>query len=67
MIPTSAEPIVIHIGPVDRLWSEYCCTTLIQKLYINVIVKKLVCGECYMTKLTFLESEVTLPIEIENC
>ena len=32
----------------------------------NVIEKKLVCEDCYMTKLTFFESEVTLHVEIDH-
>ena len=48
-----------------RLWSEYCFTTLNENFYMNVIEKKLVYDDCYMMKLTFFESEVTLPVEID--
>ena len=48
-----------------RLWSEYCCTTLPENVYINVIGKKLVCEDCYMMKLTCFDSEVTLLVEID--
>ena len=33
---------------------------------MNVIEKKFVCAECYRTKHTFFESEVTLPVEINH-
>ena len=46
-----------------HLWSENCCTTLIENFYMNIIEKKLVCGECYMTKLSFFESELTFPVK----
>ena len=33
---------------------------------MNIIEKKLICGKCYRTKLTFFDSEVTLPLEINH-
>ena len=49
-----------------HLWSEYCCTTLIEVFYMNVIEIKLVCGESNVTKLTLFKFEVTLPVEINH-
>ena len=49
-----------------HLWSEYCCTTLIENFYMNVLEKNLVCEDCYMTKLSFFEAEVTLPVRIDH-
>ena len=40
--------------------SEYCCTTLIENSYMNILETNLVCEDCYMTKLSFFEAEVTL-------
>ena len=45
---------------------EYCCTTLIENFYMNVLEKNLVCEDCYMTKLSFFEAEVTLPVRIDH-
>ena len=47
-----------------HLWSEYSCTTLIENFYVNVLKKKLVFEDCYMTQLTFFETGVTLPVKI---
>ena len=49
-----------------HLWSEYCCTTLIENFYMNVLEKKLICEDCWMTKLGFFETEVTLPVRIDH-
>ena len=45
------------------LWSELCCKTCVERAYMNIIEKKLVCGECHRTKLTFFESEIRLSLE----
>ena len=50
-IKQDVEPYFKH-----HLWSGCCCTTLIENFYMNVIEKKLVCGEYIMTKLSFFES-----------
>ena len=42
------------------------CITLTKNLYMNSIEKKLVCDDCYMTKLTFFESEVALPVAVDH-
>ena len=31
-----------------------------EEIYINIVEKKIVCNECYNTRLTFFESEVKL-------
>ena len=49
-----------------HLWSEYCCTTLIENFYMNVLEKNLFCEDCWMTKLSFFETEVTLPVRIDH-
>ena len=49
-----------------HLWSEYCCTTLIENVYMNVLEKNLVCEDCYMTKLSFFETVETLPVRIDH-
>ena len=50
----------------NQLWSEYCCTTLVENFYMNVLEKKLVCEDCWMTELSFFETEVTLPVRIDH-
>ena len=49
-----------------HLWSEYCCTTFIENFYMNVLEKKLVCEDFWMTKFSFLETEVTLHVRIDH-
>ena len=49
-----------------RLWADFCCETLIEDLYMNIIEKNPICGECYRRKLTFFESEVTLSLKINH-
>ena len=56
----------VHLYFEHHLWSEYCCTTLIENFYMNVLEKKLVCEDCYMKQLTFFESKVRLPIRIDQ-
>ena len=55
------QPYIEH-----HLWSEYCCTTLVENFYMNVLEKKLVCEDCWMTELSFFETEVTLPVRIDH-
>ena len=33
---------------------------------MNVLEKKLVCEDCWMTELSFFETEVTLPVRIDH-
>ena len=49
-----------------QLWSEYCYTTLIKNFYMNVLETKLVWEDCWMTKLSFFETKVTLPVRIDH-
>ena len=65
MLPQRFEPIEEDVS-TDRqglqpyfehiLWSDFCCGTIMEEIYINIIEKKLVCNECYSTRLTFSES-----------
>ena len=60
--PIEAKEVVLskqYLQPYFEhlLWSEFCYETCVEEAYMNVIEKKLVCGECYRTKLTFFERE----------